>query len=231
MSARARLAVLISGNGSNLQAILDACDKGRLDGEVALVLSNRPGVFGLERARRHGVPAEVLDHRDFDERAAFDEALANRLIRAQPDYIALAGFMRILSAEFVHRFLGQMVNIHPSLLPRHPGLNTHARAIAAGDAEHGCSVHFVTPQVDGGPVIIQGVMPLRSQTDPEVLQQRVHALEHQIYPQALAWLTQGRLALADESTILWDGRTVTNPARLDEPGIVVPPAVAEASGE
>ncbi|MFP4154541.1 MAG: phosphoribosylglycinamide formyltransferase [Halothiobacillaceae bacterium] len=223
MSARARLAVLISGNGSNLQAILDACAAGTVDAEVVLVLSNRPGAYGLERARRAGVEVDVLDHRDFDGRASFDEALAGRLAQAEPDFIALAGFMRILTPAFVSRFTGRMINIHPSLLPRHPGLDTHARALAAGDAEHGCSVHFVTPEVDGGPVIIQGVMSMPECDDPDILKARVHALEHQVYPQALAWLTAGCLSMDAEGSVRWDGQVVTAPARLDETGRLCPP--------
>jgi len=159
--------------------------------EIIQVISNRADAFGLQRAQKAGIPTAVLDHKTFSDRAAFDTALADLISQSQPDWIVLAGFMRILTPEFVQRFLGKLINIHPSLLPRHPGLNTHARALAAKDTEHGATVHFVTPTVDAGPAIIQGVLTVQAEESVELLQARVHHLEHQIYPQALAALVAG----------------------------------------
>jgi phosphoribosylglycinamide formyltransferase-1 len=187
----ARVCVLISGNGSNLQALIDACAGHKMPAEIIQVISNRADAFGLQRAQKAGIPTAVLDHKTFSDRAAFDTALADLISQSQPDWIVLAGFMRILTPEFVQRFLGKLINIHPSLLPRHPGLNTHARALAAKDTEHGATVHFVTPTVDAGPAIIQGVLTVQAEESVELLQARVHHLEHQIYPQALAALVAG----------------------------------------
>ena len=188
---RARVCVLISGNGSNLQALIDACARHEMPAEIIQVISNRADAFGLQRAQKAGIPTAVLDHKAFSDRAAFDAALADLISQSQPDWVVLAGFMRILTPEFVQRFIGKLINIHPSLLPRHPGLNTHARALAAEDTEHGATVHFVTPTVDAGPAIIQGVCAVQAEESAESLQARVHQLEHQIYPLALAALVAG----------------------------------------
>lgn len=188
---RARVCVLISGNGSNLQALMDACADHKMPAEIIQVISNRADAFGLQRAQKAGIPTAVLDHKTFRDRAAFDTALADLISQSQPDWIVLAGFMRILTPEFVQRFLGKLINIHPALLPRHPGLNTHARALAAQDTQHGATVHFVTPTVDAGPAIIQGVLTIQAEESVELLQARVHNLEHQIYPLALAALVAG----------------------------------------
>lgn len=213
-TAPARLCVLISGSGSNLQAILDACANGTLPATVVRVISNRADAYGLERARAAGIATEVLDHRQFPDRAAFDAALAERIDASQPDWIVLAGFMRILTADFVAHFLGRLINIHPSLLPKYPGLDTHARALVAGEHEHGATVHFVTPTVDAGPPIIQGVLPLSPSADIPNIQNRVHALEHRIYPEALRLLIDGAVRF-DAGTAVWhDGRTT--PIQLNE---------------
>jgi len=209
-----RIAVLISGNGSNLQAILDACAQGEIPARVVRVISNKADAYGLERARRAGVETTVLDHRQFQSREAFDQAMQAILDADQPDIIALAGFMRILTPDFVAHFMGRMVNIHPSLLPKYPGLTTHARALEAGDREHGCSVHFVTPEVDGGPVIMQGVTDIRTDDTPEQLQQRVHQLEHRIYPLVLQEMAQGRLTLDADGRACHGGKPLTTPPRL-----------------
>jgi len=219
---KARLAVLISGNGSNLQALIDACASGGLNADITLVISNRADAFGLERARRAGIKTAVIDHRQFTDRASFDRALADRLEQVGADWIVLAGFMRILTPEFVQRFLGRMINIHPSLLPKHPGLNTHARAIEAGDEKHGATVHFVTPTVDAGPAILQGQLAVAPGESAEALQQRVHTLEHRIYPQALRWLIEGAIGF-DGETATWEGRPVRTVGRLTADGQLLPP--------
>ena len=213
-SSPARLCVLISGSGSNLQAILDACANGTLAAEVVRVISNRADAYGLERARAAGIATEIIDHRTFADRAAFDAALAERIDACQPDWIVLAGFMRILTAGFVAHFLGRLINIHPSLLPKFPGLDTHARALAAGEPEHGATVHFVTPTVDAGPPIIQGVLPLTATADVPTIQHRVHALEHRIYPEALRLLISGAVRFEAGTAVWRDGRTA--PIQLNE---------------
>jgi len=207
-----RIAVLISGNGSNLQAILNACAQGEIPARVVRVISNKADAYGLERARRAGVETTVLDHRQFQSREAFDQAMQAILDADQPNIIALAGFMRILTPDFVAHFMGRMINIHPSLLPKYPGLNTHSRALEAGDSEHGCSVHFVTAEVDSGPVIIQGVTAIQPDDDASSLQARVHQLEHQIYPLALRWMAEGRLRLSGSGVAQWDGCDLLSPA-------------------
>lgn len=205
-----RLAVLISGRGSNLAALLGACADGRLGLRPALVLSNRPGAAGLRIAADAGIDTAVVDQRTFADRPAFDAALAERLERCDPALIALAGFMRILGADFVSRYRGRLLNIHPSLLPDFPGLNTHARALAAGVKRHGASVHYVTPQLDGGPVIAQASVAVRADDDPERLAARVLREEHRLYPLVLAWAAAGRLRL-DGDRVLFDGRPLGQP--------------------
>jgi phosphoribosylglycinamide formyltransferase-1 len=201
ITPRARVCVLISGNGSNLQALIDACAKNLIAADIVHVISNRADAFGLQRAHKAKIPTAVLDHKAFADRAAFDLALADLIARCQPDWVVLAGFMRILTPEFVQRFLGKLINIHPALLPRHPGLNTHARALAARDTEHGATVHFVTPTVDAGPAIIQGVLAVQPEESVESLQARVHQLEHQIYPTALAALVAGEVHYAQGQAV------------------------------
>ena len=182
----ARLAILISGRGSNMLAIDDACRDGRLDARVALVLSNRPGAPGLVAARARGLPVAVVDDRAHATRAGFDAALCRALEAARPDWVALAGFMRVLGPEPVARWRGRMLNIHPSLLPRHPGLDTHRRALEAGDTEHGASVHLVTEGLDAGPVVARERVPVLPGDDPERLAARVLEREHGLYVRALA---------------------------------------------
>lgn len=186
-----RLVILISGRGSNMQAILRA----GLDLEIAAVVSNEPRAAGLDSARAAGIEVVALDHRLYDERADFDAELAKRIDHYAPDWIALAGFMRILTGAFVERYAGQLVNIHPSLLPAFPGLNTHRRALEAGVRVHGCSVHFVSAKLDHGPIIIQAAVPVLPGDDEPALARRVLAQEHRIYPQALRWLANGQVRL------------------------------------
>lgn len=196
------LVVLISGSGSNLQAIMDACAKGEINAEVRAVISNRPDAYGLERARAAGITTHLLDHRNFEGRRSFETELERLIDSYNPGLVVLAGFMRILTPEFVNRYLGRLINIHPSLLPNFQGLNTHQRAIDAGAREHGVSVHFVTPELDGGPVILRAVVPVQQGDDAESLAQRVLTQEHLIYPQAIGWFAAGRLRLGAGGALL-----------------------------
>lgn len=209
---RLPIVVLLSGRGSNLQAIIDAA-AGDLAIDIRAVISNRPGVAGLERARRAGIATEVLNHTDYPSREAYDQALQRRIDRYRPRLVVLAGFMRILTPGFVARYRGRMINVHPSLLPAFPGLDTHQRALDAGVREHGASVHFVTDEVDGGPVIIQARVPVLGGDTAEVLAARVLAQEHRILPQAVRWFAEGRLKLEGERVLL-DGEPIMAAAIL-----------------
>ncbi len=205
-----RIAVLISGSGSNLQALLDAIAGGEIAGRIVRVISNRAEAGGLERARRAGVETEVLPHGDYPDRETYDAALAARLNTVSPDLVVLAGFMRILSDGFVEAFQGRLVNIHPSLLPAYRGLHTHARALQAGDREHGCSVHYVIPALDAGPVIAQASLPVHETDTPESLETRVRTLEHRLYPLVVRWIADGRVAMRAGRVCL-DGEPLPRP--------------------
>jgi len=202
VSARYRIVVLISGNGSNLQAIIDAIAKGQILAEIMAVISNQPEAYGLQRARSADIPSEVLSYADYNDREKYDQALMNCIDRYQPDLIVLAGFMRILSDGFVNHYLGRMINIHPSLLPKYKGLHTHRRVLQAGDSEHGATVHFVTPELDSGPVILQGKTSVQAMETEQQLTSRIHQIEHIIYPQTITWFAQGRLGLSSNSVLL-----------------------------
>lgn len=197
-----RVVVLISGNGSNLQALIDAQSYGELGGEIVAVVSNKADAYGLQRARDAGIDAVVLPHREYDSREAFDGALIKVIERHEPDLIVLAGFMRILSPLFVHRFHGRLLNIHPSLLPDYRGLDTHARVLADGREEHGVSVHFVTDELDGGPVVMQAALKISQDDSEEDVIARIHAREHLIYPIAVRWFLEGRLQLGPRGPAL-----------------------------
>ena len=215
---KARLVVLASGNGSNFQAIIDACESGRLDAEVVLLVVNRPGAYALERAEKHGIPSRLIDHKTYPDREAFDAALAEAIDEVRPDWIIMAGFMRILTDGFVERFRGRLINIHPSLLPKYPGMNTHARALEAGDRVHGATVHFVTPTVDAGPPIVQGRLEILGDDDVDSLKQRIHGVEHRIYPLAIDWLIKGKVDFER-------AEKQTSPAVVDASGaLIVPPS-------
>ncbi|WP_241569596.1 phosphoribosylglycinamide formyltransferase [Rosenbergiella collisarenosi] len=190
-----RIVVLISGSGSNLQAIIDACQIGRLNAEIVAVFSNKADAFGLQRAQRAGIATQSLAIGDYADRQAFDRALMQQIDSYQPDLIVLAGYMRILSSSFVSHYLGRLLNIHPSLLPKYPGLHTHRRALENGDSEHGVSVHFVTEQLDGGPVILQASIPVLPDDTEQDLAERLLIEEHRIYPQVIQWWVEGRLSL------------------------------------
>lgn len=193
--AHCNVVVLISGSGSNLQALIDSIAHEGTPARIAAVISNRADAYGLVRAQQAGIETRVLDHKQFDGREAFDTALVDTIDSFTPDLVLLAGFMRILTGDFVRHYQGRLLNIHPSLLPRHKGLHTHQRALEAGDHEHGCSVHFVTEELDGGPLVVQAVIPVESDDTPDSLAQRVHIQEHRIYPLALRWFAEGRLKL------------------------------------
>jgi phosphoribosylglycinamide formyltransferase-1 len=211
-----RLVTLISGRGRNLQALIEAQRDGRVPAQFAAVLSNKADAAGLEHARAAGIPIEVLPHTGFKDRVAFDAALAGVLRRFQPDVICLAGFMRILTDDFVREFEGRMLNIHPSLLPKYAGLDTHRRALEAGDAEHGATVHFVTPTLDSGPAVIQGRLSVAADDGADHLAERVmQQIELKIYPQAVAWMARGELELKDGAAWL-RGRRLLQPAALQD---------------
>ncbi|ADE14048.1 phosphoribosylglycinamide formyltransferase [Nitrosococcus halophilus Nc 4] len=197
-SQRLPLVILISGRGSNLQAILEQSRSGQLPVEIRAVISNRPQAQGLERAQRAGIETRVLDHRQYPNREAFDLALMKVIDRYAPELVVLAGFMRILTAEFVRHYQGRLMNIHPSLLPNFPGLDTHRRALQAGKREHGASVHFVTNKVDGGPIILQARVPIYPGDTPDTLAARVLEEEHRIYPEAIRAFAEGKIRLEEE---------------------------------
>ena len=197
--------VLLSGTGSNLQALIDSDDVKGSPATIRAVISNRADAYGLQRATDAGIDTRVLDHKAFEGREAFDAALIKIIDQFNPQLVVLAGFMRILSADFVRHYSGRLLNIHPSLLPKYKGLHTHQRALEAGDREHGCSVHFVTEELDGGPLVVQAVIPVESEDTPSSLAQRVHTQEHLIYPLAVRWFAEGRLSLNEQGALL-DGQ-------------------------
>ena len=202
-----RIVVLISGGGTNLQAIIDACKTNNIPGDVVAVISNKTDVYGLERAKNAGIPNKVLPHKSFSSRDDYDQSLITEIDAFKPDLIVLAGFMRILTPHFVQHFSGKLLNIHPSLLPKYQGLNTHQRAIDAKDSEHGVSVHFVTEELDGGPVILQAKVPVFEQDNADDLASRIHEQEYRIYPLVIKWFCQERLTMHNEQAVL-DGKVL-----------------------
>lgn len=209
--------ILISGRGSNLRAIIDAVEHDNLPIDIRAVISNRPAAGGLQYAAESGIATDVIDHTEYTERAAFDHALQVRIDACQPELVILAGFMRILTEDFVSHYRGRMLNIHPSLLPEFPGLNTHQRALDAGCKVHGASVHFVTADMDGGPVFLQARVAVRAGDTAEQLAARVLEQEHRLYPQAIRLFAEGRLALRDNDEILLDGAVMAQPLQLPAP--------------
>ena len=193
-----KIVILISGRGSNMQALLEA----KLPCRIAAVISNRVDAEGLSIAKAHGIPTAVVEHRNYADRDSFDTALAKSIDAFNPDFVALAGFMRILSAGFVARYHGRLINIHPSLLPAYGGLNTHARALHDGVKIHGCTVHFVTPDLDHGPIIIQAAVPVLRDDTEQTLAARVLREEHRIYPQAMRWLCTDQIELTGQGKVL-----------------------------
>ncbi|MET0102379.1 MAG: phosphoribosylglycinamide formyltransferase [Sedimenticola sp.] len=207
------LVVLISGSGSNLQAIIDGA-AGDLPAEIRAVVSNRETAYGLERARQAGIQTRVLDHKEFPDRESYDQALGDLIETFEPGLVILAGFMRILSPEFVTRFHGRLFNIHPSLLPKYRGLHTHRRALEANDEIHGASVHFVTEELDGGPLVLQVRVPVEEDDTEESLAARVLSQEHVIYPTAIRWFAEGRLKM-NGNHVIKDGAALNGPVTMN----------------
>ncbi|WP_407296404.1 phosphoribosylglycinamide formyltransferase [Stutzerimonas zhaodongensis] len=203
MPAPCNVVVLISGSGSNLQALIDSLGEHN-PVRICAVVSNRAEAFGLQRAQAAGIDTHVVHHKRFADREAFDAALRDVIDAYEPQLVVLAGFMRILTAGFVRHYQGRLLNVHPSLLPKYKGLDTHRRALDAGDKEHGCSVHFVTEELDGGPVALQACLSVDPNESIDQLTDRVHAAEHLIYPLAVRWFAEGRLRLADQGAMLDD---------------------------
>jgi phosphoribosylglycinamide formyltransferase 1 len=212
--ARLPIVVLISGQGTNLVAI-HAASRSGLPVEIRGVLSDRPAALGLERARALGIPTVALPPADYPDRARHDAALADRIAAFEPALVVLAGYMRILTPDFVRRFAGRLLNIHPSLLPKYPGLHTHRRALEAGDREHGATVHFVTDQLDGGPPVARVLVRVRDDDNEHTLSARVQAREHMLYPVVLGWFAAGRLACREGQAWL-DGNPLHAPVTLEE---------------
>ncbi|MEZ5535916.1 MAG: phosphoribosylglycinamide formyltransferase [Thiolinea sp.] len=209
------IVVLISGSGSNLQAIIDACASGQIQGKITAVISNRPAVFGLERAAKSNIPTRIIDHHQFASREAFDAELIRQIDAAQAGLVVLAGFMRILSEGFTRHYQGRLLNIHPSLLPAYKGTHTHQRALDDGAGIHGASVHFVTAELDGGPVIMQAQVPVFESDDADTLARRVLSKEHIIYPKVVEWFCAERLTLVNE-TVYLDQQALHKPVLLAE---------------
>jgi len=216
-TSRLRVVVLISGSGSNLQALIDQTASGELPIDIVAVISNRPDVQGLARAASANIPTQVLDHKDFSKRDEFDRALMAAIDIFSPGLVVLAGFMRILTAEFTHHYLGRMLNIHPSLLPKFQGLHTHQRALEAGETHHGVTVHFVTDELDGGPAVVQARVPILPTDDAAALAKRVQRQEHVIYPLAVKWFALGQLQMRAGSTYFQGNRLAATGVVIDAP--------------
>ena len=191
------LVVLISGSGSNLQAIIDAIENNNLDASIKAVISNKNNAFGLQRAKKAGISTEVLDHQNFPDRESFDGQLVKTINQYQPDLLVMAGFMRILSENFINHFTGRMINIHPSLLPKFKGLHTHKRALEAGETEHGLTIHYVTAELDSGPILKQVKVPVFKDDSEKTLANRVLAQEHIAYPEVIQWIAKNKLSALD----------------------------------
>ncbi|GGC86190.1 phosphoribosylglycinamide formyltransferase [Halopseudomonas salina] len=202
-----RILVLISGSGTNLQALIDGLRVNPDEGQIVAVISNRPDALGLERARKANIPAVVVDHRAYADRETYDQVLIEQIDQFEPDLILLAGFMRILTEKFVSRYRGFLLNIHPSLLPKHKGLHTHQRVLDAKEDEHGSTVHFVTQELDGGPLIVQARISVLPDDTPASLATRVQQQEHLLYPLAMRWFIEGRLRLVNDQACL-DGSAI-----------------------
>lgn len=213
MFSLTKIVVLASGNGTNLQALIDANHTGRIRAEIAGVICNVPDAYALERARQANIRTQVIDHRKFEDRAAFEAEVTKVLQEWKAELIVLAGFMRVLTPAFVNRYSGQMINIHPSLLPAYRGLHTHARVMATGDRSHGCSIHYVTSELDAGAVIAQAVMNVTAKDDLESITSRVLELEHHLYPLVVSWIAAGRIALLGNRVYL-DGQELQDPIRI-----------------
>ncbi|WP_375084266.1 phosphoribosylglycinamide formyltransferase [Providencia sp. SKLX074055] len=210
-----KIVVLISGSGSNLQSIIEGCQSGTIKGRIVAVVSNQNTAYGLVRAQQAGIPAACLDAKAYSNRQAYDAALLALIEQYQPDLVVLAGFMRILSPDFVTHFTGKLLNIHPSLLPKYPGLHTHRKALENGDKEHGTSVHFVTEELDGGPVILQAKVPIFPEDTEADLIERVKTQEHTIYPLVVQWFSDTRLTMVEGKAVL-DGKVLPQQGYANE---------------
>lgn len=208
-----RIVVLVSGDGSNLQALIDSCHSGRIRAQIVGVISNEPNAYALERARLANIPTQVVNHREYADRASFEVEVTRVIQEWKAELILLAGFMRVLTPAFVNRYSGQMINIHPSLLPAYRGLNTHTRVLETGDRMHGCSIHFVTSALDAGAVIAQAVTNVLPTDDLPTLTKKVLALEHHLYPLVVAWIAAGRIAMLGNKVYL-DGQEQLSPIRI-----------------
>ena len=215
------IVILISGSGSNLQAIIDAVAEKRIHAHISAVISNRPDALGLEKAKVAGIRTIVIDHTKFAERQEFDEALAKQVAELNPELIVLAGFMRILPKDFIEKYEGRILNIHPSLLPEFKGLHTHRRALEANHEQHGASVHFVSNELDSGPVVIQAMLPILKSDDEKTLAARVLEQEHIIYPLAIEWFTSGRLSLINNH-VHFDNKPVNKIATWQSDTLTLP---------
>ena len=214
MSETLKLVVFISGNGSNLQAIIDAIESGRLNGRILAVISDQPDAYGLQRAQKHNIPAIILDHRKYSRRDEFDQALLQKVNELKPDYIVLAGFMRILGSDFVQAYEHKVLNIHPSILPDFKGLDTHRRALENGEKEHGVSIHLVTAELDDGPILLQGRYAVEKGDKVEDLQRKGHELEHLMFPALLQWISEGILQINGDS-IVYQNQIMHQPVRFN----------------
>ncbi|WP_336929998.1 phosphoribosylglycinamide formyltransferase [Acinetobacter tandoii] len=205
-----KIAVLVSGSGSNLQALIDA----RLSGQIVGVICNKPEAYALKRAQQAGIQTAVIEHKQYPTRETFDDVMHQQLLDWNVDLVVLAGFMRILSAKFVHAWEGKMLNIHPSLLPHYKGMHTHQRVLNTGDMYHGCTVHYVTAELDAGQSLAQGVLKVARHDDVEQLAQRVHELEHLIYPQVVEWICTGALQYRNTNTVMYRNQVLNKPIQF-----------------
>lgn len=205
-----KIAVLVSGSGSNLQALIDA----NLSGQIVGVISNKPDAFALKRAKNADIQTAIIEHKQYPDREAFDDVMHQQLLDWNVDLVVLAGFMRILSAKFVKAWEGKMVNIHPSLLPNYKGMHTHQRVLNTGDVLHGCTVHYVTAELDAGQALTQGVLRVNKHDDAVSLAERVHVLEHMIYPQAVEWICNGTIQHTEYGQILFKGLPLSEPIQF-----------------
>lgn len=197
-----RIAVLISGNGSNLQAIIDAIESGRIHGQIAVVIANEQDAYGLERAKNHNIKTEVICHKDYSDRCLFDDVILSTLKKYQPDLVVLAGFMRILGTKIIDHYPNKILNIHPSLLPKHKGLHTHQRVLDADECEHGTTVHFVTAELDTGPILGQARLTVKKSDTAESLKIRIQQLEHSLYPTIIKWIAEEALTMRNNKPFL-----------------------------
>jgi len=204
-----KIAVLISGSGSNLEAIVDACNRKKIDGEIRCVISNNPGAYGIERANKHNLKSYIIDHKLFGDRSDFDKQIDKILIKEKIDLIVLAGFMRILERKITNKYFGKMINLHPSLLPLYPGLNTHSKVIKNKDNKHGISIHFVSPELDAGPIIAQGSIKVKKNESVEDLQKRIHKIEHILLPEVINEICIGNIFL-DGKSVKFKNNNITN---------------------